>query len=108
VTATDLVLTVTELMRKTNVVNKFVEFFGEGVASLTVPDRATIATWHPTTVRPMGFFRWTTPPSSTSKAPAATKEETTRSSPTSRPRAVRRLRKGEIDYSQVVELDSPA
>src|SRR5437879_296791 len=43
VTATDLVLTVTELMRKTNVVNKFVEFFGEGVASLTVPDRATIA-----------------------------------------------------------------
>src|SRR6266851_5219604 len=43
VTATDLVLTVTELMRKTNVVNKFVEFFGEGTASLTVPDRATIA-----------------------------------------------------------------
>ena len=43
VTATDLVLTVTEMLRKEKVVGKFVEFFGEGTASLSVPDRATIA-----------------------------------------------------------------
>ena len=41
-TATDLVLTVTELLRKAKVVGKFVEFFGEGTASLAVPDRATL------------------------------------------------------------------
>src|SRR5574339_802991 len=56
VTATDLVLTVTELMRKTNVVNKFVEFFGEGAESLTVPDRATIANMAPDYGATMGFF----------------------------------------------------
>ncbi len=47
VTATDLVLTVTELLRKRNVVGKFVEFFGEGVSTLPVPDRATIANMAP-------------------------------------------------------------
>ncbi len=47
VTATDLVLTITELLRKKNVVGKFVEFFGEGVSSLSVPDRATIANMAP-------------------------------------------------------------
>src|SRR5581483_1703250 len=43
VTATDLVLAVTELLRSAKVVGKFVEFFGAGTASLSVPDRATIA-----------------------------------------------------------------
>ena len=47
VTATDLVLTVTELLRKAKVVGKFVEFFGEGTASLAVPDRATIGNMAP-------------------------------------------------------------
>ena len=47
VTATDLVLTVTELLRKRNVVGKFVEFFGEGVSALSVPDRATVANMAP-------------------------------------------------------------
>ena len=46
-TATDLVLTITELLRKTNVVGKFVEVFGEGTASLSVPDRATIGNMSP-------------------------------------------------------------
>jgi len=46
-TATDLVLTVTELLRKTKVVGKFVEVFGEGLASLSVPDRATIGNMSP-------------------------------------------------------------
>ncbi len=56
VTATDLVLTVTEMLRKSNVVGTFVEFFGEGAASLTVPDRATIANMAPEYGATMGFF----------------------------------------------------
>ncbi len=56
VTATDLVLTVTEMLRKANVVGKFVEFFGEGTASLKVPDRATIANMAPEYGATMGFF----------------------------------------------------
>ncbi len=56
VTATDLVLTVTELMRKHKVVGKFVEFFGAGTAALTLPDRATIANMAPEYGATMGFF----------------------------------------------------
>ena len=55
-TATDLVLTITELLRKEKVVGKFVEFFGEGTASLTVTDRATIANMAPEYGATMGFF----------------------------------------------------
>ncbi len=56
VTATDLVLTVTELLRKQKVVGKFVEFYGEGTAALTLPDRATIANMAPEYGATMGFF----------------------------------------------------
>ena len=56
VTATDLVLTVTELLRKHKVVGKFVEFFGEGTSALTLPDRATIANMAPEYGATMGFF----------------------------------------------------
>jgi aconitate hydratase A / 2-methylisocitrate dehydratase len=56
VTATDLVLTVTEMLRKAKVVGKFVEFFGEGTQSLSVPDRATIANMAPEYGATMGFF----------------------------------------------------
>ena len=56
ITATDLVLTVTEMLRKEKVVGKFVEFFGEGTASLSVPDRATIANMAPEYGATMGFF----------------------------------------------------
>jgi aconitate hydratase A / 2-methylisocitrate dehydratase len=56
ITATDLVLTVTEMLRKEKVVGKFVEFFGEGTASLAVPDRATIANMAPEYGATMGFF----------------------------------------------------
>ncbi|WP_424192090.1 aconitate hydratase AcnA [Ampullimonas aquatilis] len=56
VTATDLVLTVTEMLRKEKVVGKFVEFFGKGVASLSLPDRATIANMAPEYGATMGFF----------------------------------------------------
>ena len=55
-TATDLVLTVTRMLRKAKVVGKFVEFFGEGTASLSVTDRATIANMAPEYGATMGFF----------------------------------------------------
>lgn len=55
-TATDLVLRVTEMLRKANVVGKFVEFFGEGAAALNATDRATIANMAPEYGATMGFF----------------------------------------------------
>jgi aconitate hydratase len=55
-TATDLVLTVTEMLRKRGVVGKFVEFYGSGLSSLSVPDRATIANMAPEYGATMGFF----------------------------------------------------
>jgi aconitate hydratase len=56
VTATDLVLTITEMLRKEKVVGKFVEFFGEGTKSLSLTDRATIANMAPEYGATMGFF----------------------------------------------------
>ena len=55
-TATDLVLTVTELLRREKVVGKFVEFFGEGTRSLSVPDRATIGNMSPENGSTIGLF----------------------------------------------------
>ncbi|MEY2776109.1 MAG: aconitate hydratase [Pseudomonadota bacterium] len=55
-TATDLVLTITEMLRKEKVVGKFVEFFGEGTRTLALPDRATIANMAPEYGATMGFF----------------------------------------------------
>ncbi|XP_021287798.1 aconitate hydratase, cytoplasmic-like isoform X2 [Herrania umbratica] len=56
VTATDLVLTVTQMLRKHGVVGKFVEFYGEGMAELSLADRATIANMSPEYGATMGFF----------------------------------------------------
>ena len=56
VTATDIVLTVTEMLRKRNVVGKFVEFFGEGMAQMALEDRATIANMAPEYGATCGFF----------------------------------------------------
>ena len=56
VTATDLVLTITERLRREKVVGQFVEFFGEGTRSLAVPDRATIGNMAPEYGATMGFF----------------------------------------------------
>lgn len=56
ITATDLVLTVTELLRSAKVVGKFVEFFGSGASSLSITDRATIANMAPEYGATMGFF----------------------------------------------------
>src|SRR2546425_8617905 len=56
VTSTDLVLTVTQALRRHKVVDKFVEYFGPGVAELSLPDRATIANMSPENGATMGFF----------------------------------------------------
>jgi aconitate hydratase len=56
VTATDLVLTVTQMLRAKGVVGKFVEFYGPGLASMALPDRATIANMSPEYGATMGFF----------------------------------------------------
>ncbi|MGA8581812.1 MAG: aconitate hydratase AcnA, partial [Bryobacteraceae bacterium] len=56
VTATDLVLTVTQILRKKGVVDQFVEFFGEGLAEMTLADRATVANMSPEYGATMGYF----------------------------------------------------
>ncbi|MGH9455803.1 MAG: aconitate hydratase, partial [Terriglobia bacterium] len=56
VTATDLVLTVTEMLRKKGVVEKFVEFYGGGLSQMALPDRATIGNMSPEYGATMGFF----------------------------------------------------
>jgi aconitate hydratase len=56
VTATDLVLTVTQILRKKGVVDQFVEFFGDGLAEMTLADRATVANMSPEYGATMGFF----------------------------------------------------
>ena len=105
-TATDAVLLVTEMLRKAKVVGKFVEFFGEGAASLPVPERATIANMAPEYGATMGFFpvdaetcRYL---AYTGRAPeqvAAVESYYKAQRMFGIPRA------GECDYTQVVELD---
>tara|TARA_R110002124_G_scaffold286171_3_gene466226 strand:+ start:4699 stop:7404 length:2706 start_codon:yes stop_codon:yes gene_type:complete len=56
VTATDLTLTVTQMLRKHGVVGKFVEFYGAGISNMSLPDRATIANMAPEYGATMGFF----------------------------------------------------
>jgi aconitate hydratase len=56
ITATDVVLTLTELLRKNKVVEKFVEYFGPGMQSLSIPDRATISNMTPEYGATLGFF----------------------------------------------------
>jgi aconitate hydratase len=106
VTATDLVLRVTELLRKQKVVGKFVEFFGEGAATLPVPERATLSNMAPEYGATLGYF----PPDEQS---ARYLEMTGR--PKELVDAFRAYyraqglfgipRRGEVDYSEVVELD---
>ena len=55
-TATDLVLTCTQMLRQRGVVGKFVEFFGEGISNLTISDRATISNMAPEYGATIGYF----------------------------------------------------
>ncbi len=104
-TATDLVLTVTQILRKTGVVGKFVEYFGHGLAGLTLADRATIGNMSPEYGATCGFFpvdeqtldylRLTgRPPERIALVEAYTKENMLWHDPDDEP-----------TYSQIVELD---
>jgi aconitate hydratase len=106
VTATDLALTVTELMRKAKVVAKFVEFFGEGASALTAADRCTVANMAPEYGATMGYFpvdektveyfRTTgREPAQVSAIEAYYKAQGMFGMPKS----------GEIDYSELINLD---
>jgi len=105
VTATDLVLAIVKLLRDTKVVGKFVEYFGEGAASLTVPDRATIGNMAPEYGATCGFFpvddvaceflKMTGRGNVVPAVQAYWKAQGMYGMP----------KKGDIDYSQVVEFD---
>ncbi len=106
VTATDLALTVTQLMRKAKVVGKFVEFFGPGAAALPVVDRATIANMAPEYGATMGFFP--IDPECTTYLRATGREEKHIATYEAYYKAQGLWgipAKGAIDYSQVVDLD---
>src|SRR5438309_5233436 len=105
-TATDLVLTVTEMLRKAKVVGKFVEFFGEGTESLTVPDRATIGNMAPDYGATMGFFPVDDATIAYFEGTGRTKGEIDAFKSCFKAQGMYGTpKKGEIDYSQVIELD---
>jgi aconitate hydratase len=105
-TATDLVLTVTEMLRKAKVVGKFVEFFGEGTASLAVPDRATIGNMAPEYGATMGFFPVDDRTIEYFRGTGRTDEEIERFAAYFKAQGLYGIPKaGAIDYSQVLELD---
>ena len=106
VTATDLVLAVTELLRKAKVVGKFVEFHGEGAASLSVVDRATIANMSPEYGATMGYFP---PDEKTCEYLKATGRDDAHVEAVGNYFKAQGMfgmpRKGEIEYSTLLELD---
>jgi len=106
ITATDLVLTVTELLRKSKVVGKFVEFFGEGVENLAVPDRATIGNMAPEYGATMGFFPVDEKTIEFFRGTGRTDEEIDAFEAYFKAQGLFGIaKKGQIDFSQVVELD---
>jgi len=106
VTATDLVLTVTEMLRQAKVVGKFVEFFGEGAASLAVPDRATIANMAPEYGATMGFFPVDDATIAYFEGSGRSAEEIDAFKSYFKAQGLYGIpKKGAIDYSQELELD---
>jgi len=106
VTATDLVLTLTEMLRKAKVVGKFVEFFGEGTASLTVTDRATIGNMAPEYGATMGFFPVDDKTIDYFKGTGRTKAEIELFEAYFKAQKLFGIPKaGQIDYSQTLTLD---
>ena len=106
VNATDMVLTVTEMLRKEKVVDKFVEFFGEGTASLTLPDRATIANMSPEYGATMGFFPVDDVTVDYLRSSGRTEEEISAFTAYFKAQGLYGIPKaGEIDYTRTLELD---
>jgi len=106
VTATDLVLTVTEMLRKAKVVGKFVEFFGEGVENLALPDRATIANMAPEYGATMGFFPVDDVTIEYFKGSGRTEEEIAAFAEYFKAQGLYGIpKKGQVDYSETLDLD---
>ncbi|MGB4115130.1 MAG: aconitate hydratase [Polaromonas sp.] len=106
VTATDLVLRVTEQLRKEKVVGKFVEFFGEGTRSLSLPDRATIGNMAPEYGATMGFFPVDEKTLDYFEGTGRTKAEIEAFAAYFKAQGLFGVAKaGDIDYSQVVQLN---
>ncbi|MEA3191847.1 MAG: aconitate hydratase [Betaproteobacteria bacterium] len=105
-TATDLVLTVTEMLRKAKVVGKFVEYFGEGTDSLSVTDRATLANMAPEYGATMGFFPVDERTLEYFRGTGRSAEKIDALAAYFKAQGIFGIpKKGQIDYSQVVELD---
>jgi aconitate hydratase len=106
VTATDLVLTVTETLRRHKVVGKFVEYFGEGAASLSVPDRATVANMCPEYGATIGFFAVDDETVRYFRDTGRTDEEIDALVAYCKAQGIYGIpRAGQCDYSSVVEID---
>src|ERR1044071_5695520 len=106
VTATDLVLRVTEMLRQAKVVGKFVEFHGEGAASLPATDRATIANMAPEYGATMGFFPVDEETCAYLLATGRSKEHVDTVRSYYKAQGMFGMpRKGECDYSVVLDLD---
>ena len=106
VTATDLVLHITQMLRAQKVVGKFVEFYGEGAASLPLPDRATIGNMAPEYGATMGFFPVDEETVDYLRATGRTDEQCAAFENYFRAQGMFGMpRKGEIDYSVDLELD---
>ncbi len=106
VTATDLVLHCTEMLRKAKVVGKFVEYFGEGAASLSLTDRATIANMAPEYGATMGFFGVDEETCNYLKATGRTEDQVNAFRNYFQAQGMFGIPKaGEIEYSQTLELD---
>jgi aconitate hydratase len=106
VTATDLTLRVTELLRKEKVVGKFVEFFGAGTASLTVADRATIGNMAPEYGATMGFFPVDEKTLDYLRMTGRDEKHVKLVEEYLKAQELFGIpRKGEIDYTKVIELD---
>jgi len=106
VTATDLVLTVTELLRKNKVVGTFVEYFGEGTASLSVPDRATLGNMSPENGSTLGLFPVDQRTLEYFEGTGRTKAEIELVEAYYKAQGLFGApRAGEVDYSRVISLD---
>ncbi len=106
VTATDLALTITQLLRKAKVVGKFVEFYGPGAAALPVVDRATIGNMAPEYGATMGFFPIDAECSSYLLATGRSPEQVAVYEAYYRAQGLWGIPvKGQIDYSQDIDLD---
>ncbi|MCR6657399.1 MAG: aconitate hydratase [Opitutus sp.] len=106
VTATDLALTITQMLRKAKVVGKFVEFYGPGAAALPVVDRATIANMAPEYGATMGFFPIDAECSTYLRATGRDEKQVALYEAYYKAQGLWGIpQKGEIEYSQELELD---